>query len=186
MNRAPNSKLYVSRRSKPKQKLRRWPMPSGSKSSRSSPLPKVNAEFARSLCRKRGRHKWKLRPRRRHPWRSHRNSDIDTLPATPITRLLRSLLESPRVHIIVTIIPLRDFPTRRSPHAIVGADIIQSLLQILDPIGHTDHKRMKRETKHSAPRRAVAIKCIEVIANHPVVLFRRVAFADEDPNIVDA
>src|SRR5262249_5824895 len=104
----------------------------------------------------------------------------------PVTRLLRSLLESPRGHIIVTIIPLRDFPTRRSPHAIVGADVIQSLLQILDPIGHTDHKRMKRQTKHSAPRRAVPMKWTEVIANPRVVLFRRVAFADEDPDIVDA
>ena len=43
-------KRCVSRRPRPKPKPRKWPMPSASKSSRSSPLPKVNAGFDRSLC----------------------------------------------------------------------------------------------------------------------------------------
>src|SRR5262245_4370554 len=45
---------------------------------------------------------------------------------------------------------------------------------------------MKRQTKHSAAGDAIPIKGIEMIANHPIVLFRRVAFANEDPDIVDA
>src|SRR6266481_4409743 len=97
---------------------------------------------------------------------------------------LFSLFHSPWVDVIVLIVPFGDFPTCRPPDSIVRTDIVQNLVQIVDPVGHADHKRVKRQTKYSAACDTVPIECIEMITNHPVVLFRRVVLTNEDADIV--
>ena len=52
----------------------------------------------------------------------------------------------------------------------MGTDVIQSLFQILNPIGHADHERMKGKTENSAARYAVPIECIEMVTNHSVII----------------
>src|SRR5687767_608272 len=102
------------------------------------------------------------------------------------TPILPSSLQFSRVLIVVLVVPLRDIAARRAPNTLVRAHIVQRLVEIIDPKRHADDERMKRQAEHAPARGAVFVKRIEVIANHAVILLRRVVLADENADIVDA
>jgi hypothetical protein len=50
-------------------------------------------------------------------------------------------LGSPRVFIIVPIVPIRDFASRGAPNPLVGTNIFQRPIEVPDPVWQADDKK---------------------------------------------
>ena len=62
-----------------------------------------------------------------------------------------------RVFVIALVVPLRDFPSRRAPDAVMGADVVECLFQVLDAKRHADDEGMERQAEYAPARGAVLI-----------------------------
>jgi hypothetical protein len=90
------------------------------------------------------------------------------------------------IFIVVTVVPVCDFLAGGLPNSLMGANVIESLVEILDAERQADNERMKRQCHYLSAGFALLIERIELVADHPVVLLGREIRAHEHPHIVDA
>src|SRR5215467_13518646 len=110
---------------------------------------------------------------------------VSTIPSLHYSDLPLSFIV-PRIFIVVTIIPICDFPAGSFPNSLMRANVIESFVEILDAERQTDDERMKGQCHYLPASFAFLVERVELVADHPVILLRRKVRAHEHPHVVDA
>src|SRR5262252_756191 len=78
-----------------------------------------------------------------------------------------------------------DLATRGTPHTLVAQDVRERRVERADAVWHADNERVQTDRHDPSRLCALAVKGVELAADHQVELVRRPASADDLGQIVD-